>query len=60
MDRFELDGKTYVAKDEISRCEGCGLAGMFNPSCAEMEPFPSCQASARADEREIIWVEESE
>jgi len=56
MDKFELEGKTYVAKDApppFDLCSGCAFDPL--PSCAEI---PECCGVNRADGRDTIWVEE--
>ena len=56
MDRFELDGKVYVAKDDDpnSFCNGCAGDGVMS-LCAKL---PECYHTRRDDARDIIWVEE--
>ena len=57
MNRFEYDGKVYIAQPEIRLCRGCAFRDA-EPRCSDMEPLPLCQEDTREDEREIIWVEE--
>jgi len=55
MDRFELDGKVYVAEDSAGRkCGACALLCLDSHVCVEH----LCCADEREDGREIIWVEE--
>ena len=55
MDRFELDGKVYVAEDHYKPgCGKCALLSLDEFLCFD---YP-CQDSHREDGREIIWVEE--
>ena len=55
MDRFEIS-KTYTAEAEISICEGC--VGEYDLDLCDV--LPPCMSLLRADDREIIWVEEAE
>jgi|GEM_PF-6017458 len=58
MDKFELEGKTYVAKDApapFDLCSGCVFDPL--PSCTEVQ---ECCAANREDNRDIIWVEVEE
>lgn len=56
MDKFELDGKTYVANVPplpYNLCSGCA----FDPlpiCCAKVQ---ECCAEHREDGKDIIWVE---
>jgi len=57
MDKFEHEGKTYVAKEEESGmglCDGCAF---IDDDCVCKGSF-QCEANQREDKREIIWVEE--
>ena len=56
MDGFEYEGKTYVAKDSDDQCKGC----VATPGSRLCQKMPPCGAKGRADNRYIIWVEESE
>ena len=66
MDRFEHDGKTYVAKDSDAAChsaDGSGTPCAFNDddhACVDRLDSAPCCPGGRADGRYIIWVEESE
>ena len=53
MDRFEHEGKTYVAKDEVIWCKGCAFG--IGYTCAAPDSAPPCWA----DDRDFIWVEEA-
>jgi len=58
MDKFELEGKTYVAKGAMTSfnlCSGCVFDPL--PSCTEVQ---ECCAEHREDGKDIIWVEEEE
>ena len=67
MDRIEVGGKTYVAKEPLgsfpvcyggscAECRGCAFHadGLFR-TCITVGP---CCADEREDGRDIIWVEE--
>jgi len=55
MDRFELDGKVYVAEDAAGRsCGACALLSFGPYICGKH----LCCDDEREDGREIIWVEE--
>ena len=67
MDRIEVGGKTYVAKeplgsfpisggDSCSECRGCAFyADELLETCINIG---SCCTDEREDGRDIIWVEE--
>ena len=66
MDRFEYEGKTYVAKDSDEAChsaDGLRTPCAFysdNHACGDRADSAPCVSDHRADGRYIIWVEEDE
>ena len=69
MDRIEINGGVYVAKEQLNRfpisgggscpeCRGCAFNtdGMLE-TCACLTQY-LCTADERKDGRDIIWVEE--
>ena len=60
MDKFELDGKTYIAKRAMTSynlCSGCAFDPL--PSCT-WTGIQECCAEHREDGKDIIWVEVKE
>jgi len=61
MDRFELGGKAYVAKEVLSddfpwSCTGCSFRG--KSCCMATSDVPDCAHASKG--KTIIWVEEVE
>ena len=55
MDRIEINGKIYVAKDcSWMACYDCALLLLTDIDC---DDYPCCDFE-REDGREIVWVEE--
>ena len=65
MDRREIGGKMYVAKDSDEACHSANRPGTpcaFNDddhACGDRRDSAPCCAGGRADGRYIIWVEEA-
>ena len=58
MDRFEYEGKTYVAKDAVSACRDCAFDD--DNLCQNVREMPGseCGHRDREDGRDIVWVKE--
>ena len=57
MNRFEYEGKTYVAHsipDNVGICHGCAFRYLFDVCTL------ACSSPGREDGFDIIWVEEDD
>ncbi|MGL4483494.1 MAG: hypothetical protein ACRCUS_00945 [Anaerovoracaceae bacterium] len=59
-DKFEIDGITYIAKDEYPQHRDYNCLGCAFRRVDECQKAPPCGKLAREDKRNVIFIKETQ